>query len=185
MLRSDYLAYWTQPSSWCCIMPKMKGSSTHYSIHWHSYSIERKSKHSPNLMTTLEDYLIQSPWRSRAWNPSKKYTHFIHFHQGLRICPLDHSDDAIEPPKYWKERSRTHNSVAQLRVWIYSIINISLPIVRKLTADRFYLFLLSYEDETLISAESNSLMQDYLLETDWLDNQFNRETTCTQLNTFH
>jgi hypothetical protein len=40
--------------------------------------------------------------------------------------------------------------------------------VRKLTADKFYLFLMSYEDEEILSMEKNLNLQDYLLEVDWL-----------------
>lgn len=44
----------------------------------------------------------------------------------------------------------------------------SLPKVRKQLADAFYLYLMTMDNEDLISMDKNSELQDFLLETDWL-----------------
>ncbi|CAK65708.1 unnamed protein product (macronuclear) [Paramecium tetraurelia] len=57
---------------------------------------------------------------------------------------------------------------------IFEILTSDLPKVRKQLAEAFYLYLLSHDNEELISTDNNCLLQDYLLETDWLSEELDK-----------
>ncbi|KAM3128124.1 hypothetical protein pb186bvf_019770 [Paramecium bursaria] len=58
--------------------------------------------------------------------------------------------------------------------YIYQLLTCEFPKVRKQLADAFYLYLMSADNEEIISTEKSLELQDYLLETDWLSEQLDR-----------